>query len=68
MEHLARRMAACRDLPMAQHDMRVMADPGGQVEAFRRFVAAERELLELLRTKLEQDQGMLSPPGVNPEA
>ena len=52
------RVAAYRDLPMARHDMQVMADPAGQIEAFRRFVALERELLELLGRKLEQDQAM----------
>ena len=60
LAHLASRMAAARDLPMAQHDMQAMADPAGQMEAFRRFVAAERELLGLLRTKLEQDEAMLA--------
>ncbi len=53
---LARQMADCRDLPMPDHDMRVMADPDGQAAAFRRFVAAERELLELLQAKLQQEE------------
>src|SRR5262245_54144012 len=49
---LSEAMAGYRDLPMAAHDMTVMADPKGQAEAFQRFVAVERELLELLRAKL----------------
>jgi hypothetical protein len=55
---LARQMAGYRDLPMARHDMRVMADPHGQAAAFRHFVATERELLELLQTKLQQEEPM----------
>lgn len=52
---LAEQMAGYRDLPMARHDMQVMADPTGQAEAFQRFVALERELLALLQSSLEQD-------------
>lgn len=59
LEHLAGRMAACHDLPMAGHDMEVMSDPAGQLEAFRRFVAAERDLLDLLRASVEAHQAML---------
>jgi hypothetical protein len=50
---LAEEMARYRDLPMGRHDMAVMTDPKGQMEAFRRFVAVERELLEQLQAKLE---------------
>lgn len=53
---LARQMADCRDLPMPDHDMRVMTDPDGQAAAFRRLVAAERDLLELLQAKLQQEE------------
>ena len=59
LERVAHEMAGCRDLPMGRHDMAVMTDPKGQAEAFRRFVAVERELLELLRAKLEQEEAML---------
>ena len=52
---LAEEMAGYRELPMGRHDMTVMTDPGGQMEAFRRFVAVERELLMLLQTKLEAE-------------
>jgi hypothetical protein len=50
---LAEEMASYRELPMGRHDMTVMSDPKGQMEAFRRFIAVERELLALLQTKLE---------------
>jgi hypothetical protein len=55
---LANEMAGCRDLPMARHDLAVMASPEGQMEAFRRFVAIERELLALLQTKLEEEEAL----------
>jgi hypothetical protein len=45
-------MASYRELPMGRHDMTVMSDPKGQMEAFRRFIAVERDLLALLQTKL----------------
>jgi hypothetical protein len=44
---------------MGRHDMAVMSDPKGQMEAFGRFVSLERELLDLLRSKLEQEDRML---------
>jgi hypothetical protein len=53
LDSLARQMAECRDLPMARHDPAVMGDPNGQIEAFRRFLAIERELVGLLETSLE---------------
>jgi hypothetical protein len=56
---LAEEMASYRDLPMGRHDMKVMSDPKGQMEAFRRFVAVERELLVLLQTKLEAEGDLL---------
>jgi hypothetical protein len=56
---LAEEMAARRDLPMGRHDAAVMADPNGQMEAFRRFVTAERELTALLRASLEAEEAML---------
>jgi hypothetical protein len=59
LESLGQRMAGCRDLPMGRHDMEVMADPRGQMEAFRRFVAVERELVGLLEDKLAEEQKML---------
>jgi len=56
---LAEEMARYRDLPMGRHDMAVMTDPKGQMEAFRRFVAVERELLEQLQAKLEGEGELL---------
>jgi hypothetical protein len=52
-------MAGYRDLPMARHDEAVMADPAGQAAAFQRLVAVERELLALLRARVESDEQLL---------
>ena len=60
LDGLARQMSSYRDLPMGRHDMAVMADPHGQAEAFRQFVGIERELLELLKTKVAEADKMLS--------
>jgi HPt (histidine-containing phosphotransfer) domain-containing protein len=59
LSRLAHEMAGCRDLPMARHDLAVMANPEGQLEAFRRFVAVERELLAVLQANLEQEERLL---------
>jgi hypothetical protein len=56
---LAEEMTSYRDLPMGRHDMAVMADPSGQMEAFQRFVAVERSLLALLQARLEIDETLL---------
>ena len=56
---LAQQMVGYRDLPMGRHDEAVMADPAGQADAFRRFVAAERELLVLLGAKVAEDEQLL---------
>jgi hypothetical protein len=56
---LAEQMASYRDLPMARHDMTVMTNPQGQMEAFRRFVAIEQELMAVLQAKLQEDQKLL---------
>jgi hypothetical protein len=60
LDNLARQMAGYRDLPMGRHDMNVMADPKGQMEAFRQFVNNERDLAEFLRAKVEEDEKFLS--------
>jgi hypothetical protein len=60
MADLAQQMAGYRDLPLARHDMRVMTDPNGQAAAVRQFVAAERALLTLLQTKLQQEEHLTS--------
>jgi hypothetical protein len=36
-----------------------MADPAGQMAAFRRLVAEERALLELLRANLSEAEALL---------
>ena len=60
LSNLAAQMAGSRDLPMARHDMAVMADPGGQMEAFGHFVALEKELQEVVQTKGEEDARLLA--------
>ncbi len=59
LAELAEEMAGYRDMPMGRHDMRVMSDPEGQMEAFRRFVVVERELLALLQSKLGAEDELL---------
>jgi hypothetical protein len=61
LTNLAEEMAGYRDLPMADHDPAVIADPKGQIEAFSRYVAIERELSALLHSRLEGDQALLQP-------
>ena len=52
-------MTSYRNLPMARHDLAVMAGPRGQMEAFQRFVALEQELVGLLISKLASEQELL---------
>jgi hypothetical protein len=59
LARLAQEMTDCRDLPMARHDLTVMANPTGQMQAFRRFVDVERELLALLQANLAQHETLL---------
>jgi hypothetical protein len=59
LTRLAQQMAGYQDLPMARHDMEVMADPKGQAKAFQRYVAVERELLTLLQTNLGDEEKLL---------
>lgn len=55
---IANEMAAAEDLPMGRHDMDAMTAPAvGQ--AFLGFVTAERDLLSLIQSRLEQDHRML---------
>jgi hypothetical protein len=56
LSSLAEAMESYRDLPMGRHDMAVMTDPKGQMEAYRRFVAIERELFALLQTTLKAEE------------
>jgi hypothetical protein len=59
LHSLADSMTGYRKLAMAEHNMEAMANPGGQSKAFQRFVAIERELLELLQEKLEAETKLL---------
>ena len=56
---LAHQMTGYSEMPMGPHEMSVMAEPNGQAAAFQRLVVVERDLLDYLRTKLEQDETML---------
>jgi len=60
LESLAEQMRDYRDLPMAEHDMAVMTDPRVQMEAFRRFVALERELATFLQDRLAEEERLLA--------
>jgi hypothetical protein len=55
---VAERMAGYRDLPMGRHDERRMAGPDA-LEAFARFVDAERRLLSLLQESISGGEAML---------
>ena len=56
---VAGEMAAARDLPMGRHDEQAMTSPEVGA-AFHRLVEAKRELLDLLRRMVEQDQRLLA--------
>jgi hypothetical protein len=56
LSRLAQEMTGYRDLPMARHDLAVMASPEEQMASFRRFVAVEQELLALLQANLEAEE------------
>jgi hypothetical protein len=60
LDSLAQQMRGCRDLPMGRHDFAAMAAPDGQMEAFRRFVGLERELVAFLEAKLVDEEKMLA--------
>jgi hypothetical protein len=51
-------MAGYRDLPMARHDVRMLASAENS-ETFARFLKVEQEVWELLRGAIERDQKML---------
>ena len=59
LESVAARMLGYRDLPMAPHDMQVLAGAEA-TRTFESYVRAERELLQLLERTIEQDEAMLS--------
>ena len=58
LESLARRMGGYRDLPMASHDMAVMAQPE-RMAPYARFVAIERELAGMLQQAVVDGEAML---------
>lgn len=53
------RMAAQRDLPLAEHDAAALMSATA-MGAFERFVRAERELVELLQQALAEEEAMLA--------
>ena len=59
LQEIARQMAGYRDLPMGRHDQKAMSAPA-TLEAFKKFVQLEQELLELLQTRVEQHRQMLT--------
>ena len=54
LDRLAAEMVQYRDLPMGQHDEKVMKEPGGQMEAFQRLNAVERDLAALLKALIRE--------------
>ena len=59
LSSLAERMASYHNLPMARHDMAAMMAPAPR-HAFAGLVKQEEQLVELLRSRLEQDHAMLA--------
>ena len=58
LQAAAQQMAGYRDLPMARHHEAAASAPG-ILDAFRRFVATEREVIDVLQDALRRDQQML---------
>ncbi|MEX1103842.1 MAG: hypothetical protein WED87_06315 [Dehalococcoidia bacterium] len=56
---LATRMEGCRTLPMASHDIAVMADPA-RMAPYARFVATERQRANMLQQSVAQGAAMLA--------
>jgi hypothetical protein len=59
LEASAEQMIASRDLPMGAHDMEALSSPHA-VGIFAAFVRSERELVELLGHRIEDDDAMLT--------
>jgi hypothetical protein len=59
LETTAEQMVASRDLPMGGHDMDALSSPHA-VGIFAALVRSERELLELLGHRIEDDEAMLA--------
>jgi hypothetical protein len=62
LEATATEMAGYRDLPMGRHDPKAMSSPA-VVEAFKRFVEIERELVGLLQERVREDAKLLAEMG-----
>jgi hypothetical protein len=58
LRSVSEEMAGQRDLPMGRHDPDVLSSPE-VLDAFARFIAAEREVATLLERWLERDDAML---------
>lgn len=52
LARIADQMRACRDLPDGIHNVAALAAPGGQAEAYSRYLAAQRDLASLLAARL----------------
>jgi hypothetical protein len=63
LQAVAQQMADHRDLPMARHLEAAAAAPP-VLDAFRRFVHAERDVVLALQRTLDRDQHMLDATGV----
>jgi hypothetical protein len=59
LRSIGEEMAGYRDLPMGKHDANVMSSSEA-ADAFGKLVAAEEDLLALLRERLAEDQEMLA--------
>jgi hypothetical protein len=54
----AEEMKSDRDLPMAEHDMEVMTSAKSR-DVFARYIEIKRQLSEMLKNEVEQDEHML---------
>lgn len=59
LQATAREMAGYRTLPMGRHDPQTVAAPQ-VIKAFERYVRIEKELGDLFRSSVEQDEDMLA--------
>src|SRR5215203_794449 len=62
LSSLAGKMAAYRDLPAARHDMAAMMSPAPR-HAFAGLVQKEKQLVELLKVRIEQGHAILAQMG-----
>jgi hypothetical protein len=64
LDETAEHMAGYRDLPMAEHDPKAMADTKN-LQAFENLIACKQELLDLLQKTVEDDRKMLAEMGAS---